>query len=114
MSNLEQRLQEDRAMRDAAKAVLLADLEHAKASFSGKGLTERLTDRIGDGAKDVFEVAKEQADDNRGILAALIGAVLLWFGREPLLELLGFGEPEEDNNHGAPDADETPSGEDHE
>ena len=121
MSKLEQRFEEDRALRDAAKIVLLADLEHAKASFSGKGLAERVGDRIGDGAKDVFEVAKVQADDNRGIIAALIGAILLWLGREPLLDLLGFGDEEpdtnEDHNHddsAAPEGAETTLGDDHE
>ena len=90
MSDLEQRFYEDRAMRDAARTVLLADLEHARASFSAKGIADRVGGRIGDGAKDVLEVAKEQADDNRGILAAIIGAILLWIAREPLLEILGL------------------------
>ena len=116
MSNLEQRFVEDRAMRDAAKTVLVAELEHMKASFSTKGLTDRITDRIGDGAKDVFEVAKEQADDNRGVIAALIGAILLWLGREPLLDLLGFGDADDnyDQDTGSPDADPIPAGHDHE
>lgn len=95
MSWREERLIEDRALRDAARAVLMADLAHARSSFSAKGMADRVGSRIGDGALDVLETAKETASDNRGIIAALIGAILLWLGREPLLEALGFGDDAE-------------------
>ncbi|MFL0356698.1 hypothetical protein ACI5KX_09475 [Erythrobacter sp. GH1-10] len=97
MSKIDQRFYEDRALRDAAKAVLLADIEHARTTFSGKGLAERVTGRVGEGAKDVFEVAKTHTQDNRGIIALLMGAVLLWFAREPILDILaeGLDEPED-------------------
>ncbi len=90
MSNLERRLQEDRAMRDAAKQNFLADIAHTRAALSGSGIANRVAGRVGEGARDVFETAKEQADDNRGIVAALIGALVLWLGRGPLLELLNL------------------------
>lgn len=90
MSRVEESLRQDRELRDAARAVFLADIEHAKTSFSAKGMAQRIGGRIGDGAKDVYEVAKVQADDNRGIIAVLIGAIALWFSREPILELLGL------------------------
>ncbi len=96
MSNLEKQLVEDRMLRNAAKAVLMADIEHAKNTLSPEGVAERVAGRIGDGAKDVFEVAKTHADDNRGVLAALIGALLLWIVREPILEILGLSDAPED------------------
>lgn len=129
MSPLEQQFLEDRALRDAAKAVLVADIEHARTSMTAKGVADRVGGRIGDGAKDVFEAARAQADDNRGILAALIGAVLLWLAREPIMELLGLADLAEDtdfeeepaSSEGSPEADntplnsaETPSGDDNE
>lgn len=94
MSNLYQRFTEDRRMRDAAKMVFIADAKHARASLSGKGVAERIGGRISVGAKDVFETAKSASQDNLGIIAALIGAVLLWFSRGPILELLGLSEDE--------------------
>lgn len=94
MSDLEKRLLEYRALRDAAKANFLADVEHAKHSFSGKNIAGRFVERISDGARDVFDQASETAEDNRGIIAALIGAIILWLSRGPLLELLGLA-PEE-------------------
>lgn len=86
MSKLEDRFAEDRALRDSAKAVLLADLEHTRSSFSAKGVANRVGTRIGDGAVDVFETAKQGAGRNGGIIAALIGLIILWFGRETLIE----------------------------
>jgi hypothetical protein len=90
MSKIGQRFIEDRALRDAARKVFMADLAHAKSSLSGAGLASRVAGRVGDGAKDVLEVAKVHADDNRGVLAGLTGALLLWIAREPILEILGL------------------------
>ena len=92
MSNALEQFHEDRAMRDAARTVLLADIEHARVSFSAKGVADRVGGRIGDGAKDVFEVAKTQADGKSGIIAALIAMVLLWLGRDTISEVLGLVE----------------------
>ena len=92
MSPAEEQLREDRKLRDAARAVFLADLEHLRTSFSAKGVANRIGGRIGDGAKDVFEVAKMHADDKRGIIALIIGALALWFGRGSIMEILGLGE----------------------
>ncbi|MEO1731552.1 MAG: hypothetical protein AAFR64_12540 [Pseudomonadota bacterium] len=90
MSSLPDTFYEDRALRDAAKTVLLADIEYARTSLSGKAVAGRVVGRIGDGAKDVFEVAKDQADGKRGLIAGLIAIVALWFARRPLLEMFGF------------------------
>jgi len=94
MTKLDPQFLEDKALRDAARAVLVADIDHARETFSAKGVATRVGERVGDGAKDVLEVAKTQADDNRGILAALIGAILLWIGRDTIFEILGFAEPD--------------------
>ena len=96
MSKLPARFVEDKALRDAARAVLNADLAHAKASLSGKGLANRLTTRVAEGAKDVAEVAKVHADDNRGVLAVLIGALILWLARTPILEVFGIEQSDSD------------------
>ena len=79
MSRLSDQFHEDRALRDAARAVVLADIAHAKHTLSRQGLTERVTGRISDGAKDIFEVAKGHADENRGIIAGVIALLALWF-----------------------------------
>lgn len=94
MTQLLTRYREDRALRDAAKSVVLSDIDHVRSSLSGKGMATRVADRIGDGAKDVLELAKAQADENRGIVAGLIAVVALWLTRGPILEILGLADDE--------------------
>lgn len=93
------RMIEDRYLRDSARALVEADIEHLKADFTRKSLTERAVDRVLDGASDLYDEAIEMAEDNKGALAALIAAVLVWFARNPLLELLGLA-PDDDNDAG--------------
>lgn len=91
MSRLPDAFHQDKALRDAARDVLIADMEHAKATISGKALAGRVAGRVGDGAKDVLEVAKGHASDRKGILAGIIAIIALWFARGTIAEILGFG-----------------------
>jgi len=107
MSGLPKQFYEDRALRDSARSVFLADLEHAKKSLSTKGFAQRLTDRItgriGDGTKDVFEIAAAGAEANRSLIGILLAALVLWLARTPILEALGVQDLEVDD---APEDDE--------
>lgn len=118
MTRLPQGFIEDRALRDAARAVLTEDIERLRASLEEQGIASRvssgvsttISSRIRTGARDVLAQAKAQAGDHKGVLAVLIGAIILWFAREPILdwidELAGL-EPEDDNETAAT----TPEGE---
>lgn len=108
MSRLEDRYEKDRELRDAARAVLIADVEHARTNLTPNAIAGRVTSRIGDGAKDVMEVAKEKSGDNIGFIAALIGAVILWLGREPIW---GAIEHLFDENEAVDDTDDKTAGE---
>ncbi|MEP5939060.1 MAG: hypothetical protein ABJ239_12095 [Erythrobacter sp.] len=88
MSKRKDQMHEDKALRDTARSLLSADISHVKNIMSGPSLGKRLAGRIGDGATDVLEKAGDQADNHRGILAALIGGIVLWFARNPILALL--------------------------
>ena len=96
---------EDKYLRDSARALVEADIEHIKADFAHKGLGERAMDRVTEGAMDLYEEAIDVAEDNKGVLAALVAAIVVWFARNPLLELLGIVNDEEDE-----DWDETANG----
>lgn len=118
MSKLEQQFLEDRALRNSALAMFKADIEHAKTGLSGKGIAERTVSRIAAGAKDALDSTTEKAGDNVGVLAALVGAIALWFAREPILEALanelesdGDNQPETDED-GSPEIVLTPPDED--
>lgn len=98
MNDRKARMIEDRYLRDSAKALVEADFEHIKADFGAKGLGERAMDRVTEGAMDLYEEALELAEDNKGALAALVAAIVVWFARNPLLSILGLGDDEEDED----------------
>lgn len=84
MKDLELRLAEDKALRDAAKAVVQADVTFLKEDFTPGALKHRMAD----GASEIFDHAKDVADDNKGILGTLLAAIVIWFARNPVLSLL--------------------------
>lgn len=87
---------EDRAMRDAARAVLEEDITRLRASLDEQGVASRVsssvgttvTSRIRAGAHDVLAQAKQGAADNPGIIALVIGAIVLWLMRGTLLDVI--------------------------
>ncbi len=87
---------EDRAMRDAARAVLEEDIARLRASLDEQGVASRVTSSVGTtvtsriraGANDVLTQAKQGAADNPGIIALVIGAIVLWLMRGTLLDLI--------------------------
>ena len=97
--HLEQQMREDRNLRDAALALVKADISHLKNDVGAKGVASRLATRMSDGAADVFDEAVEVADNNKGALTALIAAVILWFARNPIMEL--FSDEEDADNQDA-------------
>jgi hypothetical protein len=114
MTRLPDRFLEDRALRDNARAVLAEDIERLRASLAEEGIGSRVSSgvtatisgRIRTGARDVLEQAKAQAGDHKGVLAMLLGAIVLWLAREPLFAwLAGFvealGDPGEDTHDAA-------------
>ena len=108
MSRLPDTFHQDRALRDAARDVLFADVEHARNTLSGKAIAGRVAGRVGDGAKDVLEVAKVNATDKQGLLAGLIAVIALWLARGPIMELLGLTEPPADDAEDAPQSNAEP------
>ncbi len=92
MTRLPARFVEDRDLRDKARAVLAEDIarlqgsleEEGIASRVSSGVTSTISSRIKTGARDVLAQAGAQAEDKKGVLALLIGAIILWFAREPI------------------------------
>ena len=76
---------EDKRLRDAARALVTADIENLK------GPGARLADRLAEGASDVYDEALDVARDHKGALAAIAAAMILWFARNPVLATL-FGD----------------------
>lgn len=91
MSGRREQLLHDRHLRDAARALVEADIDNLRADLSIRSLGERAVDRIAEGASEVYDEAIEVAADNKGALAAIIAALVLWFARNPIREAV-FGE----------------------
>ncbi|MEL6238455.1 MAG: hypothetical protein AAFQ90_07655 [Pseudomonadota bacterium] len=103
MSRLPHEFYEDRALRDAARALVIADIENTRKALSGKKVAARFVGTIGDGAKDALEIAKTHADTHQGLIAGVIAALALWFARVPLLEFFGMTAPEANADIGEED-----------
>ena len=87
------RMNEDRHLRDSARALLDADFQHLRNDLSHRGLAARAIGRVREGAAEVYDEALDVASDHKGALAAIIAALVLWFARHPLASL--FGEDDE-------------------
>ena len=115
MSALPPAFLEDRALRDAARAVLEEDIARLRASLDEQGVASRVsssvsttvTSRIKAGAGDVLAQAKAGAAENPGIIALVIGAILLWLMRGTVLDLIETALEGEDEGEG--DAALTPA-----
>lgn len=106
MTKLPDRFIEDCVLRDTARAVLTDDIQRLRenlgeegiASRVSSGVTTTISGRIRAGARDVFAQARAQAGDHRGALALLVGAIILWLTREPILDWFAeLGEDESGN-----------------
>lgn len=97
-ADLAKQLQEDRAMRDQALALVKDDIAHLKADYSDKGIGERAVDKIKGGANGIYGEAIDVASDHRGVIAAFAAALVLWFARNPILSFL-FGDKDKDDEN---------------
>lgn len=84
---LEHRMLEDRALRDAALALVKADVDQLRADLNVRTIGSRVADRVSEGASDMFDEAADLVDNHRGVMAALVAALLVWLARNPFLEM---------------------------
>ncbi len=103
--DLEQQLREDLALRNAAYSLVKADIANLKEDWSTKSIGARSVDRLKDGASEVYDEAVNAASDNRGILAALVAAIGLWFVRHPIISALLDDETHHDYDNELDEAD---------
>lgn len=106
MTRLPVRFIEDRAVRDAARAVLTEDMERLRTSLGEEGIASRvstgvsstITARVRTGARDVLAQAKAQAGDHQGVIAVLLGALILWLARGLILDWIDDFSASDDND----------------
>lgn len=96
MSDPLRKMIEDRAVRDAAMALVKADIAHLRNDLTTRGIGARVMDRVAEGANEVLEEAVDVAENNRGVLITLVAAIVLWLSRNPLVALFTGEEPDDD------------------
>jgi hypothetical protein len=102
MTSLQERLIEDRRLRDAALEVFSTDLRFIREDLRARGVGGRISDRIGDSAMDMVHEAFDYAEANSGRVAAAMAALVLWLARNPLLNglarMFGFEPADEEQD----------------
>ena len=96
MPNRRLRMLEDKHRRDSARALGEADVEHIKADFANKGMAKRALFRLRENAGELYDEALDVADSNKGAVAAVFAALIVWFARNPLLDMVGLGIEQDD------------------
>lgn len=92
MPDLEHELREDRALRNAAKQLLKADISYLKGDMASKGIGGRIAGRAKDGAADIGEELVDFANENRAQVGTGIAVALLafvgWLFRDRLADAI--------------------------
>lgn len=113
MSNLKKQLALDKALRDEARALIDADIAHAKTLVAPDNLRERTVPPASEKAQNLLSETRASALDNKGTIAAVAGAAIsagiLWLVREPLMELIGqLTASDEEGETGSSDTTSSP------
>ena len=80
----EHRIAEYRALRDAAWAVVEADLAMLRNDVAARGIGERIKDRVGEEAHEVWDQARDVAGEHKGVVAGTVLALVAWLLRDPI------------------------------
>lgn len=92
MSPMKLRLAQDRALRDAARAVVTNDVEFIKADVAEHGVASRVWSTGADYARIMADGAIDVAKENRGklsgSLALLAAGLAVWIYRDQIGDLV--------------------------
>lgn len=72
-----------RVLRDEALRIFRADIELAKAESSPARIKERAMDE----AVEIIDTVRDVADENKGVIGAVVAVLVGWFLRRPLIDL---------------------------
>jgi hypothetical protein len=95
------RLAEFRALREEAWRLVRADFTRLRHDLEQRGIGERIKDRIGEEAHEVWDYTLDVAAEHRGIVAAAIAVLTAWLLRGPIASAFGAG-----SQRGAEQADQ--------
>ena len=78
-------LDEARAARDAARVQFDAQLMRLRGDPAARSIGGRIADRLGEDAQTALDQALDVASESKGIIAATMAALALWFLRNPII-----------------------------
>lgn len=84
MTAIDVQLAEDRALRDAARRLLDADLAFIREDLSQRSAGGRIADRAIDAALDTTDDALNYARNHAAVLLGITAAVGAWLARRPI------------------------------
>lgn len=87
MTDAEQRLVADRGNRNSARGLFDQRLARVKADLSARSVPARVKDWVQEQVFTALDQGIDIAKESKGVIAAVAGAVGLWFFRQPLIEL---------------------------
>lgn len=85
MNEAERQFAADRETRRAARSVFDARLAQVKADLAARSVGARVADKAKGDAAAVAQEALAVVKDSKGIVAATVGALALWFLRAPII-----------------------------
>ena len=91
MGKSEQRLGEDRSVRNSARAVFDAGVAQVKGDLAARSVGGRVLDAAIGEVRGAVAEGLAVARESKGIAAGTIAALALWFLRGPILARFGFG-----------------------
>lgn len=80
----EERLRMFRSLREDAWRMVKDDLARLQADLDSRGIAERIKDRIGEEAQEVWDATRDVAEDHKGVVTLTVAALVAWFLRGPI------------------------------
>jgi hypothetical protein len=84
----EQRLAEFRGLRTEAWRIVRDDLERLQADIADRGIAERIKDRVGEEAREVWDATRDVATEHKGVVAATVAVLVAWLLRGPIGDVI--------------------------
>ena len=88
MARRSDQLEADKAVRNEARRAFDSRFAQVRQDLDARGVGGRITDKLGEDARDMLSEAKDIAAESKGVIAGTIAALALWFFREPIIAWL--------------------------
>lgn len=84
----EQRLTEFRELREEAWRIVKDDLTRLQSDIADRGIAERIKDRVGAEAREVWDATRDVASEHKGVVAATVAVLVAWLLRGPIGDVI--------------------------